>query len=146
MTDIGVTQNIIITSPANNSRLCPGKNVTITCITRGSLIIIWSSREYTGHQLELASFNTVGYRINSTENSNTFANLTRKATEGGMQVLESQLHIIVSDVASTSSVTCINQASGNSSTINFQIIGKSAYYKYNQFIYIMLLLTCMLIT
>lgn len=73
----------------------------------------WNSDEYIGNngrQLEFISSNSIGARVMSTINPNTFAELTMKK-EG--LVTESQLHITVSKDISSASVTCTDVGAGS---------------------------------
>jgi hypothetical protein len=121
----GFTQRITIVKPQQDTLegLCPGEEVLITCETRGSEIIAWTSEEYIergGTQLEFATFNNVGDIRISPVNPNTVANLTKNNIDNDVQVLWSQLHIRAS-VDST--VTCIQVGNGMSTSIRIQILG-----------------------
>ena len=117
-------QIFISPQPDKLRDLCPGEEINITCETRGSTIIAWTSNEYIeqgGTQLEFATFNTVGEVRISPVNPNTVATLINKTTEGGRQVLRSQLHIIAS---ADSIVTCINVGGGTTNAISIRLLGK----------------------
>ena len=103
---------------------CPGREVIFTCATNGSSVLAWSSDEYigrNGRQLEITT--SVGHRVTSMVNSNTFAELTMK--EGNRsRVTESQLHITVSHDIAIASVTCGDVSSGLSSSVQFELLCK----------------------
>ena len=126
ITNVCVSQEI--TSPPLDSlrKLCPGDVVNITCVTRTSSILAWTSDEYIekgGTQLVFATFNNVGDRKSSPINNNTFATLTAKFYEGTVPVLESQLHIIVSSTTTSSTVTCLHITYGTSTAISIRALG-----------------------
>lgn len=103
----------VVLQPEGPLVLCPrnGSEVMLTCTTRGSNILYWSSDCYIepgGTQLELATFNAIGDTRISPINSNTVATLTNKSIDNGEVVLESELHFLI-DLGSnchTSSITC----------------------------------------
>ena len=137
MTNVCVSQ--VITSPPLETlrKLCPGDVVNITCVTRGSSVIAWSSDEYIeegGTQLAFATFNHVGDTQRSPITDSTLATLTSKVYEGTVPVLESRLHIIVSSTRSVSTVTCIHVSGGTSTAISIQTLGLfslSIFFKEN---------------
>ena len=119
----GSAQRILTPQSDTLRDLCPGEEINITCETRGSPIIAWTSDEYIergGTQLQLAIFNNVGETRTSPINGNTVATLISNTIEGGVMVLQSQLRIIASADAT---VTCINVAAEKSSTISIQLLG-----------------------
>ena len=104
---------------------CPGEIITLTCVTRGSPILAWTSDQYIeqgGTQLEFATFNNEGETRSSPINTDTVATLTRKAMENGQQVLESQLRITMLPSFPTFSVSCIHIGSGNTNETTFQLL------------------------
>lgn len=120
----GFTQRIISPEPGTLRNLCPGEEVNITCETRGSPIIAWTSDVYIetgGTQLEFASFSSIGDTSVSPVNPNTIAILVNNTIEGGMQVLVSQLRIIVSDDSGI--IRCINVGGGTSTAVSIQTLG-----------------------
>ena len=105
---------------------CPGQEIVLTCLTSGSPIVAWINDDYigpqsNGNQLELASSDSVGTRVMSMINLNTFAELTMK--EGGL-VTESQLHIVVSADIPSTTVRCTNVATGSFSSVYFELLCK----------------------
>ena len=114
--------------------MCPGKEIVFTCKTNGS-VIAWISNEYIGidgNQLELASMYTVGHTVTSTINSKTFANLTMIK---GDQVIESQLHIMVSKDFPTANITCSDVSHGSSSSVRFELSCKCNFFTCTQSFY-----------
>ena len=76
----------------------------------------------------LTSRETVGTRKPS-PNGTSYANLTKvNATDQTMIVLESQLHIVVSDQYNSSQITCFNTGSGTNVSINVNV-GKTIMIK-----------------
>ena len=123
MSPAGFTQMAMIIKPQQDALedLCPGEEVVITCETRGSPIIAWTSEEYIergGTRLVFGTFNGVGDMDTSPVNPNTVATLIRKANESNVQVLQSKLSIIVSV---NSNVTCMGN--GASTFIRIQVFG-----------------------
>ena len=58
----GYTQRIISPQPSELQNLCPGEEVNITCETRGSPILAWTSDEYieqSGSYLEFTEHSTM---------------------------------------------------------------------------------------
>lgn len=122
--NIVISQRIISTQPNELHNLCPGQEVTITCETRGSETIAWSSDEYIGRaaHLEFSSSEIVGVTKRAWS-SNIVATLANNTNENGVTVLVSQLHIIALPGALTSSVTCIHIANGITITITVHVLG-----------------------
>ena len=122
-------QRVLITSVVpNQSLFCPREEVNITCVTRGSPTLTWTSNEYNkdgGNSLTLASFNQLGYSVRSPVNSDTIATLINKSnnTENGEQVLVSQLRIITLANFSISSITCLHD-DGSMNSTGVQVLGK----------------------
>lgn len=109
--------------------LCPGEDITFTCVTRGSPIIAWQSDEYIGEggtQLEFATFNNQGDTDSSSVNPDTVATLTRNSNEDGVQVLESKLRVITSAEFPDASVTCVHVGTGIKNTTRFHVLGMCA--------------------
>ena len=113
------------------SNACPGEEVYITCVTRNSLLLLWTSDEYIGPggiELEFAIFNDIGDTVVSPINPNTVATLINNTNEDGMMVLVSQLRIVTSVNFSTSSVSCVNEGGmSNSSAITILGMYFSSY-------------------
>jgi hypothetical protein len=115
-----LSQRIISTQPAELHNLCPGQEVTITCETRGSQIIAWTSDEYIGRQgvqLEFLSIDPVGV---TRRTSSAVASLINNTNDNGVTVLVSQLRIIG---ALSSSVACINIMNDMTVAIMVHILG-----------------------
>ena len=128
----GFTQRIISPQPDAVQDLCPGDIVTFTCETRGSPIIAWTSEEYIERgatQLDFATFNSIGTEEISPVNPNTVATLINNTIEDGVQVLVSQLRIIVSATFSTSTVTCIDIGTGTINPIMIQLLRMYCLHK-----------------
>ena len=90
-------------------------------MTIGSSIHEWFSTHYIEGSMFLTSRETVGTRKLS-PNGACFANLTKvNATDQRMIVLESQLHIVVSDRYNSSQTMCSNIGSGTDVPINFNV-------------------------
>ena len=101
--------------------VCPGKEVTFTCVARGSGIITWTSDEYIGNPIDFNSRDMPGETRRSSVDSNTIATfIESNLEEGNTLVLVSTLQITVSSVSLTPSVTCIHNRSEN---FTFQVLG-----------------------
>jgi hypothetical protein len=100
-------------------------------VVKGSFFVAWSSDKYidVGSQLQLGGFEVIGYIEISSDHPSTIANLTDKRTEDGLEVLESELRIVTMANISNSSISCLH-ANGSSATINLQLLGKCAYWKF----------------
>ena len=118
--DITLTRNV-------QSKVCSGEELTFTCVTRGSLILAWSSDEYIGGlgvQLEFTMSDTPGFLRASDDNPRTLATLISTVTDSTMRnIMVSTLRIIVSDNTSYPSVTCEHRTSGRKETLTFQYLG-----------------------
>ena len=145
----GYTQRIVSPQPSELQNLCPGEEVTITCETRGSIVISWVIEEYIGARgtrLDFAIFNDIGDTRASHMNPNTVATLINKTVEDGVQVLVSQLHITAQSQFMNPSVTCINGRFGTQNTTRLRVLGmfhqpphsRSAKDKYFQWVLMML--------
>ena len=102
-------------------RACLGREVNFTCMTNGSLVMVWSSDEYigiNGAELEFTSADGVGSTMRSSTNPSTVATLV---SINGTRVTESVLSITVLDFP-TASVTCSDVGWGTS-TITFRPLG-----------------------
>ena len=126
MITAGYTQRIISPQPSELQNLCPGEEVNITCETRGSPILAWTSDEYieqSGSYLEFTPFNNVGETRVSPVNPNTVATLINKTVEDGVQVLVPQLRITAQSQFMNPSVTCIDVGWGSQNTIWLHVLG-----------------------
>ena len=106
--------------------VCPGQEITFNCETRGSQFVAWTSNEYIesdGTRLDFAQFNTVGQTKTSPINPNTIATLINKTNETGVDLLVSQLRIIILQQFDTLSVSC-SRDNGTERTINLRLLGK----------------------
>ena len=104
--------------------VCPGEEVTFTCITRESAIITWMSTTYIGDQIGFNTENMVNETHRSSIDSNTVATLVINTNENGTMVLESQLRIIMSSVSLNPSVTCIHGSNNIPVTFTIQVLGE----------------------
>ena len=114
-------QNVTITKSFEGNYVCPDEVIVFTCRTNG-LTLAWINDEYIGSringiQLEFGSLDPVGYTIRSMINDNTFAKLTVK--EDG--VIESQLHITVSEDFPTANITCSDVSHRSSSSVQLEL-------------------------
>ena len=94
-------------------------------MTVGSSSLVWISSNHIGDkpgdEVFFISRETVGTRKQS-PNGASFAILTKvNATDQRMIVLESQLHIVVSDQYNSSQITCSNIGSGTDVPVNFNV-------------------------
>ena len=105
---------------------CPGEIISITCETRGSPILAWTSDEYIeqgGTQLAFGTFNAVNFTRVSPVNPNTIATLIENTVENGVSVLVSTLRIKALSAFLSSSVNCIHSGNGNTNSSRVQVIG-----------------------
>ena len=119
-----VSSQMITTNVSDGVAVCPGEAVTLTCTTRNSVILIWTSNEYIGDQIRF----TLASRLNetvtdSTYNRTTAALISDTDDEGGVRVFVSQLHIIVSPVSLNPIITCRDGSNDRSNTTTFQVLG-----------------------
>lgn len=93
-------------------------------MTVGSLSLGWISHQYIGEMgAEISfSFRDVVGTSDRSPNGASFANLTNvDNSDITMIVLESQLHIMVSDAYNASQIICSNTGSGTDVSINFNV-------------------------
>ena len=117
----GVCGEVTLNTPLNIGDVRHGDRLVFTCTTRGSNLLSWTSDDYIGHNggtLTLATVNSV-----RSPNSYTNATLFENRFDNGVQVLISQLQIIVQPNFFSSSVTCRNAITGEEQTANFTPIG-----------------------
>ena len=124
-------QNITITTSFEGNYVCPNDEIVFTCTTNGSALA-WINDEYiglgiNGHRLEFGSVDSVGDMMMSAINEKTFAELTAK----GDGVMESQLHITVSENIPTANVTCSDSARGSSFSVQFELACKCTLFDGN---------------
>ena len=122
----GYTQRIISPQPSELQNLCLGEEVTITCETRGSIVLAWASEEYIGArgiQLEFDTFSSIGDMRTSHMNPNTVATFINKTVEDGVRVLVSQFRITAQSQFMNPSVTCINVQFGTQNTTRLHVLG-----------------------
>ena len=106
--------------------VCLGREINFTCQTSGSQSIAWTSSQYIdpdGSRLDFAQFNTVGQTKPSPINPNTTATLINKTNETGIDVLLSELRIIIIPQFDTFSVSC-SRDNGIETTISLRLLGK----------------------
>ena len=103
--------------------VCPGQNITLTCVTRRSPVVSWRSNEYIGQNrtLMLASHNPKEH----SQQSGTIAVLTRMNSTTGSEVmqLESKLYLNVSPKFKKFTVSCLT-ADFRNTTATFYLLGK----------------------
>ena len=100
--------------------------MNITCETRGSAFLIWTSDEYIGDQLDFNTGNSLNLTQRGSVDSNTTATFISNTIEGSTTiVLVSQLRIIVSSVSLTPSVTCTHGRDNTPATFAFRVLGMS---------------------
>ena len=113
------------TVPAGNN-VCPGEEITFTCMTEGSPTIAWESIDYIdiGSQIEFAVFNHPGDRRTSPINPDTVAILVGSSiNQDGEQILISELRLRVLPQFPTFSVSCVH-GNGTKNTIAMFIQGE----------------------
>ena len=116
-----MTCQILSSTLLEGQRACPGREVNFTCMTNGSLVMVWTSDEYigiNGAELEFTSADGVGSMMRSSTNPSTVATLV---SINGTRVTESVLSITVLDFP-TASVTYSDVGRGTS-TITFRPLG-----------------------
>lgn len=97
-----------------------GENITFQCVTRGSLILAWSSNEYIDDRIEFSVVDNVGAM--RAPNTYTTAVLVDVHTDrNGQMFIESHLNIVVQSNLLTSSITCHNGGTGDTRSISFQL-------------------------
>ena len=116
---------VITSTLTDDQRQCPGQPVVFTCVTRGSQTIAWTSLEYIGPagvRLLLASFDVIGSPIVSQINPSVQASLVNRSLDNGVQVLESELHIVISSEFPSATISCV-LSNGTQSDATFQVLG-----------------------
>ena len=108
---------------------CPGDDVTFTCETRDSPILVWRSDQYiglNGVQIEFLSIDPLGTISVSMVDPRTVAELINKSNHNGTSIIISQLNITVlpSIVQQDHSVICSNVGIGTERSITFQLAGR----------------------
>ena len=78
--------------------------------------------EQGGNPIEFGTFHIVGRVLSTPVNPNTIATLTRKNSDGGVTVLESQLRIVTLSNFQTASVSCVH-GNGARNISRFQLLG-----------------------
>jgi hypothetical protein len=108
---------------SQNAIVCPGISLTFTCTTNGSSSLAWISDHYIGEMGAELVFTSGEIGSNKTSpNGASFAILTKVNTSNlRMIMLESQLHIVVSDQYSSSQIICSNTGSATNVPINFNV-------------------------
>ena len=122
------TENVTITSTISDKHLvCPGDQVNFTCVTRGSDIIAWISKEYIdrgGTRVEFAAFNE-GETMRFGQS--TVVTLVNADIVNGIRVLISRLTITVSSDYLNPSVTCLHVGLLINATVFFMVPGEFKY-------------------
>lgn len=113
--------------------LCPETEIILTCLTRGSPLIIWRSMDYIGgaNVIDFNELNTPGEEKRSSVYSSTVATLTNISMDNTERILISQLRITIrSDVASTSVICVHNNGSTDKIVLNLlgMIVHAHRYY------------------
>ena len=121
---------VVLSSSLPEGRgVCPGDEITFTCVTNRSASLAWSSDDYIGRggiQLEFASFDSPGkIARNRVSPIGTQASLISKEikeneTQG---ILESQLNVIVTSDYPNPTINCLNIDAGYKETTSFQLLG-----------------------
>lgn len=125
-----INSQIISSSQFDGRPLCPGQVVNLTCVTRGSPTIAWSSDQYIdegGNSLEFGPRNSVGNTLNSPINPNTTVTFIDRSVIDGVEVLESQLRIIITPEFPSASVSCV-VLNGSEDIVRFQVLGMYIFY------------------
>ena len=102
--------------------------VILTCITRGSPTLAWSSNDYIGSGLLVEFLLIHDQGETRSYNNGTIATLTYKRVDGSIFVLESTLRIQASRMYSTSTVSCYNVGQDVRDTITFHVLGKKNFF------------------
>ena len=121
---------IVLSSSLSDGRgVCPGDEVTFTCVTNGSASLAWSSDDYIGRggiQLEFASYHDPG-RIarNRASPIGTQATLISKEIEENetQGILESQLNVIVTADYQIATINCLHVDTATEESTRFQLLG-----------------------
>ena len=114
-------------------RVCPGQEITFTCVTEDSPTIAWESFDYidVGSLLEFGAFNHPGDSRTSPINPDTVATLVGiSINKHGEQVLASELRLIPIPQFPISSVSCVH-GNGTKSTIVLSVQGELINYHNN---------------
>ena len=130
-------RTVVLTSSLSDRFVAyPEEIVTFTCITMGSSILAWESRDYIGDgiQLEFISIDSPG--LTQQSGTTTFATLDSVTNDNGEIVLVSTLQITASSQFPTSSVACRHVDSGTLNSTTFNVA--SEQYIYNRIIIILL--------
>lgn len=122
-------QTVLLMNSLNGRSVAyPDQLITFTYVIKGSPIIAWSSTDYIGQdvQLEFTTTDQLQSIQNSTINTNTFAVLVSitDLRDGGIGTITSQLHIQVSPLFQTSSVSCHNVGLNTVNTSTFQCLSE----------------------
>ena len=89
--------NITLTSTLKNGEAFDGQRITITCVTRGSVILDWLSDEYIGiSKLQILTVTEANSPVISNSNRDTIAWMIRVTNEDSDQIRA--LHYCISTV------------------------------------------------
>ena len=106
-------------SLSDNSAIPPGENITLKCITKGSLILAWTGTSYVDSRIEFVTADQIGTMY--TPSLYTTATLVNVSTDmSGQYIIESHLNIIVQSGIPTSMITCHNVGTGETRALSFQ--------------------------
>ena len=124
LTAVSCQSVTIASNVSEGETVCPGQTVTFTCVTRGALFVQWVSEDYIGNgDIQVSETIPFNQRVQRSGNRNVFATLVNRTVEDRILVLVSQLHVIVSSVPLTPSVTCINDFDTTRKTSTFRVQG-----------------------
>ena len=108
----------------SEDKVCPNDQIILTCVVRGSYpILSWTSDHHiTSNQpIEFSPSSMVGIPKSDHNNPDTTATLTSKRSDGGIQILTSELTIMVSSGHRTFSVTCRDSTDDTSRTVTMNL-------------------------
>ena len=106
----------------DNSAIPPGETITLECTTLESSILAWS---YIDSRIEFIVFDQIGTM--RTPNTYTTATLVNVSTDmSGQYIIESHLSITVQSSIPSSTITCHNVGTGETSSFTFQSKSKKA--------------------
>lgn len=109
-----------ISPVANGQRLCPGEEITLTCVTRRASTISWRSVDYissfSSNVLSFPESDTPGRNRSFSEHPSTVATLTSNTMENGERVLTSELRITLRSDVPSFTVFCLRDLSFEANT------------------------------
>ena len=106
-------------SLTDNSAIPAGENITLECITKGSLILAWTGTNYINNRIEFVVFDQIGTMY--TPNTYTTVSLVNVSTDiNGRSIIESHLNITVQSSIPSSTITCHNVGTDETRALSFQ--------------------------